>query len=253
MLQGFFNSGRRAGVLIAALFIILNALFATALMGQMFLGSVVGQITDTSGAVVPGAKVVLTNTQTLVQRETVATSAGDYTFDNVPTGTYKVAVTMSGFEQAVSTEIIVGTGATLRFDATLTTGKVTQRVEVTAQAPTLNTENAEIGSVVTRTEIADLPMSKSPMDFRYLDSSNQQGGYLSGMQQLRFLLGGWRQRHGPGLGRMERPATFDVYGLDSRHHGGFRNAFSRVRRRCTCRNLHPVRHQRLSWRLVLGH
>ena len=182
MLQGFFNNGRRARVLIAALFIILNALFATALMGQMFLGSVVGQITDTSGAVVPGAKVVLTNTQTLVQRETVATSAGDYTFDNVPTGTYKVAVTMSGFEQAVSTEIIVGTGATLRFDATLTTGKVTQRVEVTAQAPTLNTENAEIGSVVTRTEIADLPMSKSPMDFRYLDSSNQQGGYLSGQR-----------------------------------------------------------------------
>ncbi|MGD0223093.1 MAG: carboxypeptidase regulatory-like domain-containing protein [Terriglobia bacterium] len=178
MLQGFFNSGRRVGVLITALFF----LCTTALMGQMFLGSVVGQVTDTSGAVVPGAKVVLTNTQTLVQRETVATGAGDYTFDNVPTGTYKVAVKMDGFEEAVSTEIIVGTGATVRFDATLTTGKVTQRVEVTAQAPTLNTENAEIGSVVTRTEIADLPMSKSPMDFRYLDSSNQQGGYLSGQR-----------------------------------------------------------------------
>jgi len=178
MFQGSHNSGRRAGVLIAALFFSCT----TALMGQMFLGSVVGLVTDSSGAVVPQAKVVLTNTQTGVRRETVTTATGDYTFDNVPTGTYKVAVTISGFEQVVSNELVLGTAATVRFDATLTTGKLTQRVEVTAQAAALNTENAEIGSVVTRTEIADLPMSKSPMDFRYLDSSNQDGGYLSGQR-----------------------------------------------------------------------
>lgn len=179
MLQGFNSSGRRAGVMIAALCLLLCAI---PLMGQMFLGSVVGLVTDSSGGVVPEAKVALTNTQTGVQRETVTTAAGDYTFDNVPTGTYKLAVTKSGFEQVVSNEMVLGTAATVRFDATLTTGRVTQTVEVTAQAAALNTENAEIGSVVTRTEIADLPMSKGPMDFRYLDSSNQDGGYLSGQR-----------------------------------------------------------------------
>ena len=181
MLQATHRSGRRAAVVIAALFI-LSLLSATVLMGQMFLGSVVGLVTDTSGAVVPEAKVVLTNTQTLVTRETVSNTTGNYTFDDVPAGIYKVSVTKAGFRETVSSDITLGTQVTVRFDAALEVGEVSSKVEVTAQAATLNTENAEISSVVTRTAISDLPMSKSPMDFRYLDSSNQDGGYLSGQR-----------------------------------------------------------------------
>ncbi|MGO8787448.1 MAG: carboxypeptidase regulatory-like domain-containing protein [Terriglobia bacterium] len=181
MFQGFLTGGRRAGVMFAALFI-LSILCATALMGQTYLGSFVGLVTDTTGGVVPEAKVVLTDTLTGVQRTTVTNSTGNYTLDNVPTGTYKVAVTKTGFEQVVSSDIILGTAVTVRFDAVLQVGQVSQKVEVTAQAPALNTENAQLGSVVTRSEISDLPMEKSPMNFRYLDSANQDGGYLGGQR-----------------------------------------------------------------------
>lgn len=175
------NTVRRAAVLIAVL-LTLSTLSATSLMGQMFLGSVVGLITDSSGAVVPGAKVVLTNTQTLVHRETVTNNTGNYTFDDVPTGTYKVSVKQTGFTEVISSEMTVGTQATVRFDAALPVGHVSSSVEVSAAAPALNTENAEIGSVVTQSQIADLPMEKSMPNFRYLDSSNQDGGYLAGQR-----------------------------------------------------------------------
>ena len=151
-------------------------------MGQMFLGSIVGLVSDTSGAVVPDAKVVLTNTQTGVQRTSATNTTGNYTFDSLPTGTYTVSVTKTGFREAVSSAIPLGTQVTVRFDTVLEIGQASQKVEVTAQATALNTENAELGAVVTRAEIADLPMEKSPMNFRYLDSANQQGGYLAGQR-----------------------------------------------------------------------
>ena len=171
--------GLRAGVAVAALFF----LCATALMGQVsFLGSFVGLITDTSGGVVPGAKVVITSTLTGFRYETVTNSTGNYTLDNIPTSTYKITVTKEGFDQAVSNEIVLGTQATVHYDAALTAGKVTQKVEVTAKIAALNTENSQLGSVVTRADIAELPMEKSPTAFRYLDSSNQDGGYLGGQR-----------------------------------------------------------------------
>ena len=174
--------GRRAGVLIAALLIISSILGATALMGQTFLGSVVGFVTDRSGGVVPDAKVVLTDTQTAVQRTTVTNSTGNYTFDNLPAGTYTVSVTKTGFRETLSNVLTLGTDNTIRFDAALEVGQVSQTVEVTAKVSALNTQNAQLGAVVTRDQIAELPMEKSPMNFRYLDSANQTGGYLGGQR-----------------------------------------------------------------------
>ena len=149
-------------------------------MGQMFLGSVVGLVTDTSSAVVPGAKVVLIDAQTAVRRTTVTNSTGNYTFDNVPTGTYTVSVTKTGFRETLSNNLTVGTANTIRFDAALEVGQVSQKVQVTATVSALNTQNAQLGAVVTREEIAELPMQKSATDFRYLDSANQSGGYMGG-------------------------------------------------------------------------
>jgi len=178
MHRSSFIGTRRAGVLIAALF-----LCASALLGQVsFLGSFVGLVTDTSGAVVPGAKVVAMSTLTGLQYETVTNSTGNYTLDNVPTSTYKLTVTKEGFGQAVSNEIVLGTQVTVHYDAELAAGRVTQKVEVTAKIAALNTENSQLGSLVTRADIAELPMEKSPTAFRYLDSSNQDGGYLGGQR-----------------------------------------------------------------------
>ena len=122
MIIGSNSNSRRAGILLAALLISVS-LSATALMGQMFLGSIVGLVSDTSGAVVPDAKVVLTNTQTGVQRTSATNTTGNYTFDSLPTGTYTVSVTKTGFREAVSSAIPLGTQVTVRFDTVLEIGK----------------------------------------------------------------------------------------------------------------------------------
>src|SRR5580693_7379154 len=74
-------------------------LFAAAVWGQSFLGSISGTITDASDAVLPQAKVVLIETKTGVQRDTIANASGDYSFADLPRGTYSISVTAAGFKE----------------------------------------------------------------------------------------------------------------------------------------------------------
>jgi len=156
----------------------------TLLVGQTFSCTVVGLVTDTSGAaVVPDAKVVLTETQTGVQRAINTNSTGNYTFSDLQAGTYVVQVTKAGFKVTVSKEITLTPSSTARFDASLAVGDVTEKIEVSAQAPTINTENAQLGTILTNEELIDLPVNtRGSMDFRYLSSSNQDGGVIAGQR-----------------------------------------------------------------------
>jgi len=165
---------------ISALFVLCLA----PLMAQTFTGTVVGLVTDASGALIPEAKVVLVETRTGVQRITNSNSSGNYTFADLPSGTYLITVAKEGFKEVVSKEILLATQATVRFDASLQVGDMAQKMEVSAEAPALNTENAELGAVVTRNEILDLPVNSpgGAMNYRYLSSSNQDGGYLAGQR-----------------------------------------------------------------------
>ena len=182
------NLGARArknflAVLCAALLVVGFGSVAT-VSGQSFLGSVVGLVTDVSGAVITDARVVLLETQTGVQRATQTNSSGNYTFAEVPSGTYVVRVMKEGFKEVVGKEILLAPQATVRFDSLLQVGDMAQKVEVAAEAPTLNTENAQLGAVVTRNELLDLPVNSpgGAMNYRYLSSSNQDGGYLAGQR-----------------------------------------------------------------------
>lgn len=153
------------------------------LTGQTFSGNITGLVTDAGGAIVTEAKVALTETRTGVQRVMDTNPAGAYTFAELSAGTYVVRVTKTGFKEVVSSEITLTPSATARFDAVLTVGDVLERVEVSAQSPTINTENAQLGSILTRDELVNLPTnSRSTMDFRYLSSSNQDGGYIAGQR-----------------------------------------------------------------------
>lgn len=166
---------------IALILVLLGSL--TIASGQTFLGSVVGVVSDPSGSVVPGVEVDLLETRTGIERRTTTTSAGNYTFAELPAGTYTFKVVKTGFREAASSEILLGTQQTARFDVALEVGAVSERVTVEAQAPALNTENATFGAVVTRNEIIDLPINNAgPMALRYLSSSNQDGGYLAGQR-----------------------------------------------------------------------
>src|SRR4051794_36251774 len=94
------------------------------LLGQTFYGSIVGSVTDASGALTPGAAVEITNLGTSEHRAMESDSSGNYQFVNLVPGRYRVDVTKSGFRRLTRSEAVVEVQSTLRIDATLQVGEV---------------------------------------------------------------------------------------------------------------------------------
>jgi len=102
---------------------------------QVESAKIVGTIRDASGAVLPGAKVTVTNTGTNETRSFVTDNSGDYVVNQLQPGTYTVAVTQEGFKQAVQSAFKLDVNQVARVDLTLAVGNVNERVEVTAAEP----------------------------------------------------------------------------------------------------------------------
>ena len=127
--------------------------------GQTASGIVVGTVKDISGAVIPNAKVTVSNQATNVTQQTAANSLGDFEVPFLPPGTYTVRVDFRGFQTLVRDGIVLQVGDVLRVDATLRPGKVGQEVTVTGLASLLQTENGSTGQVIGTTQILDLPLA----------------------------------------------------------------------------------------------
>jgi hypothetical protein len=123
----------------------LALLIASAAFSQAVNGTIVGTVTDASGAVMPGVKITLTevNTKMVHTRETNA--SGDFSFPDLPPGAYDVAAEMTGFKKEVKSGTVLEANNSPRVDLKLQTGDVTQTVEVSAIAATLQTERADTG------------------------------------------------------------------------------------------------------------
>src|SRR5579885_494718 len=126
---------------------------------QTLYGSVVGNVKDSSDAVIAQAKVTLTNVETKQTREAATTDAGSYNFPTVPPGTYEIRVSKEGFTPYVQTGVVVAVNNTVRQDITLRLGAVSESVTVTGGIPLLQTDRAEVRSDVTRDQLGNLPMS----------------------------------------------------------------------------------------------
>jgi len=135
-------------------------LFAMPLMlfGQAYFGTVSGEITDPSGAVVPGVKVTLIDQQKGYQYNTTSDAAGRYLFTPIPPGVYSVSAEAQGFEKVVHTGIILSVTENATANLRLKVAGSKQTVEVQGQARHLDTEDAETGQVVNRRFINDLPL-----------------------------------------------------------------------------------------------
>jgi hypothetical protein len=118
--------------------------------------TVTGTVTDSSGAVVPNAKVSLTNTATGVKREVTTNSVGAYRFANVGIGTFDLEVTASGFANYTKTGILVTVGQTLEEDAKLNVGSQAQTVTVAAQALQVQTETSEVSQLISGQQVRQL-------------------------------------------------------------------------------------------------
>ena len=132
-------------------------LFGSGLYSQSTFGVVVGEVRDGSGAIVRNARVRLTNTAENATREGVSNDSGTFEFQNVKAGPYSVSVSAPGFRTFNTTELQLVARQTLRVDATLQVGDVTQVVEITSTAGVIATDNPAIASNLTPEKVLNLP------------------------------------------------------------------------------------------------
>ena len=124
---------------------------------QVLFGSVVGNITDTTGAGIPGAAVKITEMQTNITRSVTANETGAYTISTVPAGTYQVEITKTGFRAFLTSDVLVNQNNVVRVDAQLQVGAQSERIEVSAEAAVLQTDRADIHSEVGTQALENLP------------------------------------------------------------------------------------------------
>jgi hypothetical protein len=137
----------------------LTILFASALFGQS-TATIVGRLTDPSGAVLSGAKVAVRNTATGLERNTVSTDTGDFEAPLLPiVGEYKVTVSKEGFQSQERKGIVLQVDQRARLDFSLKVGSLTEVITVEDSAPIINTETGSIGQVIGNKKIVDLPLN----------------------------------------------------------------------------------------------
>lgn len=142
------------GILVAALF--LGAALPALAQG---VGEIRGTVMDTSGAVLPGATVTLTNDQGAVggNQEAVSDERGTYAFVRLVPGTYNVRAQLTGFQTVTHQRIVVNADATARADLRLNVGTIEEAITVSGTAPLLDTTNALKQTVITKAELDALP------------------------------------------------------------------------------------------------
>jgi len=125
---------------------------------QVLYGSLIGNVRDATGAAVPGAAVTITSKETNQVRTTATNDEGVYSVPTVQSGTYDVKVTKEGFRPTVNDSVVVTINSVARADFTLQLGSVSETVEVSAQAQTLQTDRAEVRAEITTKTLTDIPV-----------------------------------------------------------------------------------------------
>ena len=129
------------------------------LSAQAVTGTVLGNVTDSSGATVASATVTLTEVKTNVARTSQTNSSGNYTFPDTPEGSYTVTVVAPGFKKELRDSVAVAVNTSARVDVQLQPGNISQTVEVTAAPPPLQTDRADVETSIQPIETANLPVS----------------------------------------------------------------------------------------------
>src|SRR4051812_44405595 len=148
---------RRIGVEMRIVKLSAALLYGVLLLAQSERGNIAGVVTDSTGAVVPNASVVITSHATNIPESVTTNGAGSYTAPNLAPGSYRVAVSALGFKRFVVDDVTLSAGGAARVDARLEVGAVGESVEVKASAAQLQTENAKISTAVQNKLVDELP------------------------------------------------------------------------------------------------
>lgn len=133
--------------------------FTVPAWGQEVTASIVGTVTDPSGAPISGAAVTATDTERGTTWTAKTNDSGAYNLPHVPVGTYKVEIAASGFQKAVHLPFTLVLNQTARVDVQMKVGQVTETVEVTGTAPVLQTENAQVSTIIDAKTNDNLPLA----------------------------------------------------------------------------------------------
>jgi hypothetical protein len=131
---------------------------SSTVLGQAVNATLLGTVTDSSGAVVIGAKVKVTEMRTGLERAGVTNASGNYEFVDLPPGQYEVAVEQKGFKKAVRSGIDLQVNSDIRVNVDLQPGSAEQVVEVTGQGPILETDRADVSQKIETRQVTDLPL-----------------------------------------------------------------------------------------------
>jgi hypothetical protein len=135
-------------------------LTSATLFAQTFRGTILGTVTDTSGAVVSGASVKIHNTGTGLERETKSGEDGSYLVPELPTGSYTVTVSQTGFQTSVVSSLAVDVASSRRVDVSLKPGQLSERVDVSSETlPMVETTSNTLGGTLSQETIQDLPIN----------------------------------------------------------------------------------------------
>lgn len=147
---------RRSGV---AVFVLsLTLIIATTAFAQT-TGRIIGQVTDPTGAVVPGAKITLVNDQTGVSRTAETGKGGDFVLPEVPVGTYRLEFEAQGFKKSIRRNILVQLNQVVTANQVMALGGAQELVEVSTEAPLVDTTSTAIGAVVDSHNVTQLPLN----------------------------------------------------------------------------------------------
>jgi len=139
--------------------ILATTLLAVSAYSQTFRGAINGSVTDPSGAVVAGATVKATNIATDVSRDTTTTSDGQFSFQDLPLGSYKISVSATGFTPSAIDHVPVTAGSVYTLPVKMNVGSSTTTVEVSAEALALDTTTVQQNNIIPTEQVQNVPMN----------------------------------------------------------------------------------------------
>lgn len=195
------QTGRALGVFLCAM---------APLWGQTASGVIAGVVSDSSGAAMAGAKVVLTDLGTSQQREQTTNTAGGYEFRVLPRGEYKLEAEMQGFKKEQVSNITLTVAQTMRLDIKLEVGQVSESVEVQATAALVQPSDSNLSQVIDEKRVRELPLNgRNFMQLAFLSSGIVTAGRASATQR--------QANYGPAFsagGQRDNTTTVIVDGIE---------------------------------------
>ena len=177
-----------------AVFLMLGIIFSVPTLAQVAGGTLMGTVSDTVGAGIPQAKLVIKNVATGVERSVTTNADGFYTTVNLLPGSYQIAISATGFNSETRHGVTMTVGSQITIDITLRVGTISNKVEVTAQVPDVQLTSSDISAVVTANTVRELPLNGRS----WTDLAALQPGVSTIQTQPSFATGSDRGNRGFG-------------------------------------------------------